>query len=193
MWNPENPLHFYLTMSGLQHQDDVCKDVLSRLIPHVLDTLTQHIDHHFDTMGQKQLINLNVRAPKRLAHQHMRTTAHIGNVRPLPVARFLDEMEKKDTTWCGIRRSLAPTFGMQVMVLKKRKLKQDGATAIYVVQNHRPQMLYTEEDRLVMEEAWDLTQAHREDLVCATMPDRIALRVPENRPSVLDLLTRRVL
>ena len=53
---------------------------------------------------------------------------------------------------------------MQVQVLKKKKLKDEGRAAVYIEQNHRPQLLYTEEDRGLMEEAWELTTAHREDL-----------------------------
>ena len=52
---------------------------------------------------------------------------------------------------------------MQVQVLKKSKLKAEGESAVYVEQNHRPQLLYTEKDSPLMEEAWNLTAAHRED------------------------------
>ena len=48
---------------------------------------------------------------------------------------------------------------MQVQVLKKRKLQEDGVQGIYVEQNHRPQLLYTVADRGLMEEAWELTTA----------------------------------
>ena len=48
---------------------------------------------------------------------------------------------------------------MQVQVLKKKKLKEEGRAALYIKQNHRPQLLYTEEDRGLMEEAWELTAA----------------------------------
>ena len=58
----------------------------------------------------------------------------------------------------------APSFGVQVQNLKKRKLRADGDQGVYVEQNHRAQLLYTEADRPIMEEAWGLTQAHREDL-----------------------------
>ena len=77
---------------------------------------------------------------------------HCG--RPFPVAKFLDQKERED-----------PTFGMLVQVVKKRKLKEEGRPAVYVEQNQRPQILYTEDDRELMEEAWTMTAAHREDLV----------------------------
>ena len=44
------------------------------------------------------------------------------------------------------------------------RIKADGAQGIYVEQNHRPQLLYTDQGRPLMEEAWALTEAHREDL-----------------------------
>ena len=47
---------------------------------------------------------------------------------------------------------------------QEKKLREEGKAAIYIEQNHRPQLLYTEEDRELMEEAWALTTAHREDL-----------------------------
>jgi hypothetical protein len=81
---------------------------------------------------------------------------------------------------------------MQVQVLKKRKLKADGVQGVYVEQNHRPQLLYTDEDRPLMEEAWALTEAHREDLsgvrrtVTIARPARAASG--SNGPSVMDLL-----
>ncbi len=50
-------------------------------------------------------------------------------------------------------------------------------------QNHRAQMLDTEEDRELMEEAWQLTAARREDLT-----GRCAQPAAQGRPSVLDML-----
>ena len=71
---------------------------------------------------------------------------------------------------------------MQVQVLKKQKLKDQGMQAVYVEQNHRPQLLYTVEDRSLMQEAWELTAAHREDLA-----GRVG-NVAQDRPSVMDML-----
>ena len=72
-------------------------------------------------------------------------------------------------------------------MLKKRKLKEEGKAAVYVEQNHRPQLMYTEEDRGVMQEAWEMTTAHREDLAGRSGSPRAAL-VAQDRPSVLDML-----
>ncbi len=81
------------------------------------------------------------------------------------MAKYLDAKEREDPTWRETRRSFAPTFGMLVQVLKKKKLKDEGRPAVYVEQNARPQLLYTEDDRELMEEAWAMTTAHREDPV----------------------------
>ena len=82
---------------------------------------------------------------------------------------------------------------MLIQVMKKKKMRDQGTQAIYVEQNSRPQLLYTEEDRPLMQEAWELISAHREDLaaryhegVPAALVDR-----PSERPTVIDLLRRR--
>ena len=82
---------------------------------------------------------------------------------------------------------------MQVQVLKKKKLKEEGRAAMYIEQNHRPQLLYTEEDRGLMEEAWELTTAHREDLAGRTGNPQAApmLQGRQDIPSVMDMLRRR--
>ena len=81
------------------------------------------------------------------------------------MAKFLYQKEREDFAWREARRSFAPTFGILVQVLKKRKLKEEGKPAIDIEQNQRPQLLYTEDDRGLMEEAWSMTEAHREELV----------------------------
>ena len=48
--------------------------------------------------------------------------------------------------------------------------------------------LYTEGDRPLMEEAWELTRSHREDLAGARQGVVRALHAAPNRPSVMDLL-----
>ena len=62
-----------------------------------------------------------------------------------------------------------------------------GKAAIYIEQNHRPQLFYTDEDRELIDEAWALAAAHREDLVGRRQgaPPRVALR---DGPSVMAML-----
>ena len=103
------------------------------------------------------------------------------------VAKFLDLKEREDPSWKCARRSFAPTFGMQVQVLKKRQLREQGKAAVFVEQNHRPQLYYTEEDRPLMEEAWEFTKAHREDLAGRSGNPQDAPAVLD-RPTVLDML-----
>ena len=87
----------------------------------------------------RQRVNLNVRAPKRPApHQPQIARDLAGVGRPFPVARFLDVKEREDPSWKCARRSFAPTFSMQVQVLKKKKLREEGKAAVYIEQNHRP-------------------------------------------------------
>ena len=136
-------------------------------------------------------VNLNVRAPKRAAPYQPQITRDLaGSGRPLPVAKFLDRKEREDPSWKSARRSFAPTFSMQVQVLKKKKLREEGKAAVYIEQNHRPQLLYTEEDRELMEEAWTLTAAHREDLAGARENPQDPPALIDDKPSVMDLLQR---
>ena len=108
-----------------------------------------------------------------------------------PVAKFLDAKEREDSSWKGVRRSFAPAFSMLVQVLKKKKLKEEGGSAVYVEQNHRPQLLYTTEDLEIMEAAWELTAAHREDLAGRSGNPQGAALVVRNGPSVMDMLRAR--
>ena len=117
-----------------------CNQAIANAVPEILERLSAHIDEYLAQNRQ-----------------------HVNS--PLPLARFLDEKEIADPSWCGVRKSLVPSFGIQMQILKKRKLHEEGAEAVYVEQNHRAQLLYTENDRELMEEAWQLMSAHREDLV----------------------------
>ena len=140
----------------------------------------------------RQRVNLNVRAPKRAAPHQPHVARGIANARLLPVARFLDAKEREDPSWACARRSFAPSFSIQVQILKKKKLREEGMAAVYVEQNHRLQILYTEDDRDIMEEAWELTAAHREDLAGQQGNPQGAPALPDQsaRPSVMDLLQR---
>ena len=137
----------------------------------------------------RQRVNLNVCAPKRATpHQPQITRDLAGVGRPYPVAKFLDSKEREDPSWKCARRSFAPAFSMQVQVLKKKKLREEGKAAVYIEQNHRPQLLYTEEDRSLMEEAWELTAAHREDLAGRPANPQVEALAMQNRPTVMDML-----
>ena len=141
-------------------------------------------------------ITLNVRAPKRARDPPIARDIS-GAGRPLPLAKFLDQKEREDASWKRARRSFAPTFGMLMQVLKKQKLREQGAAPIYVEQLARAQLLYTEEDRALFEQAWAMSEAHREELVTRTGPPAAAALPPPAatdgappRPSVLDMLRR---
>ena len=149
---------------------------------------------HESLEHDRQRVNLNVRAPKRVGAFNPPIAMDLSEVgRSFPVAKFLDMKEREDPSWKCARRSFAPTFGMQVQVLKKRQLREQGKAAVFVEQNHRPQLHYTEEDKPLMEEAWEFTKAHREDLAgLAANPQDIPALVDRRpcRPRVIDLLQR---
>ena len=174
-----------------------CADTVAHAIPGIVARLTAHIDERL--AQDRQRVNLNVRAPKRSSPYDPPITRNVAGVgRPLPLAKFLDEKAAADSSWCEVRRSLTPFFGMQMQILKKRKLRSEGAQAIYVEQNHRPQLLFTEGDRELMEEAWEMMSAHREELVArlrgpapavAALP---AAPVPLAVPRVIQMLRQHV-
>jgi len=115
--------------------------------------------------NNRQRVNLNVRAPRRAVPYQAQISTDISTAgRPFPITRFLDLKERDHPSWESVRRSFAPSFGIFAQILKKKKLREQGKAAIYVEQNHRPQLLYTVEDRELMEEAWAMTAAHRDDL-----------------------------
>jgi hypothetical protein len=176
---------------GEQQLARVCSDIVTRTVPAILERLTLHIDERLARLESRQRVNLNVRAPKRPAAHNQpvaRDIAHVG--RPYPVSKFLNEKEREDPSWSSARKSFAPSFGVQVQILKKRKLRADGVQGIYVEQNHRAQLLYTDADRPLMEEAWALTEALREDLAGVGVRHAGARALPaaSSRASVMDML-----
>ena len=166
----------------------VCTDIVGRTVPVVIDKLSSYIDERLAHLGTRQVVNLNVRAPRRPASQLPQIASDIvGAGRPYPIAKFLDEKEREDASWKNVRKSFSPAFGMLTQVLKKKKLRDEGRQGVYVEQNHRAQMLYVEEDRELMEQAWELATAHREDLMGRSEPPAPAV---QDRPSVIALLQR---
>ena len=181
------------TPMGEEQLARVCTAIVTRTVPAILEQVTAHIEERLAHVESRQRVNLNVRAPKRAAAHNQPLARDITQAgRPYPVSMFLDMKERADPSWRSARKSFAPSFGMQVQILKKRKLKADGVEGIYVEQNHRPQLLYTEQDRALMEEAWALTEAHREDLAGLRRPSMRALPAASSRASVVDMLRRRV-
>ena len=110
-----------------------CTQAINNAVPAIMEKLTSLIDQRL--LQDRARVNLNVRAPKRgTANQPPIARDISGAGRPLPLAKFLDERATADASWIGVRRSLTPFFGMQMQVLKKWKLREDGAEALYVEQ-----------------------------------------------------------
>ena len=51
------------------------------------------------------------------------STITLSTSRSTDIARFLDEKEREDPSWQAVRRSFAPTFGMQVQVLEEEEIE----------------------------------------------------------------------
>ena len=103
----------------------MCTEIVARALPTVLDKITEHIDKRLAHLEGRQRINLNVRAPKRDGPYSPPIARNISG-RPYPVAKYLDQKQREDPSWQGVRRSFAPTFSMCVQILKKNKLKEEG-------------------------------------------------------------------
>ena len=76
-------------------------------------------------------------------------------------------------------------LGARVANQEKEAGGPGRGTRFYVEQHHRPQLLYTNEDRPLMEEAWEMSAAHREELA-GRSPQ--AARMVQARPTVMDML-----
>ena len=206
--NPEDPRRIFgvaveaepagvaVSEQQQEHLARLCTDIMARTLPGMLDKIAAHIDERLAQVETRQRVNLNVRAPKRsapYARPIVRDISLAGG-RPYPVAKFLDEKEREDPTWRDVRRSYSPAFATVVQILKKQKLKEGGTQPIFVEQNHRGQLLYTLQDRPLMEEAWEMTAAHREDLAGVGQAGPRAARAAScssssrTRPTVMDLL-----
>lgn len=198
---PDDPRRvFGQAVGAASSSDSVALADLSR----AFSTLTERLAAQEETLARvrrlleqdRAQITLNVRAPKRARDPPIAGDVS-GAGRPLPLAKFLDQREREDASWECARRSFPPTFGMLMQVLKKQKLREQGAAPIYVEQLARAQLLYTEEDRALFERAWAMSEAHREELVTRTGPPAAAAlpspAAPDGappRPSVLDMLRR---
>ena len=164
-------------------------DALARALPDLLNRLTAHIDQRL--AQDRQRVNLNVRAPKRTREPDIARDIS-GAGQPLPLAKFLDQKEREDPAWKAARRSFALSFGMLMQVLKKQRLREQGAVLIYVEQIARAQLFYTKDDCALFEQAWAMSAAHRDELVTRTQPAMPALSAPPPAapPSVLAMLMR---
>ena len=112
------------------------------------------LTHIHERLGQdRQRVNLNVRAPKRAMPHQPPIARDIGDKRPFPISKFLDEKERQEASWKHARRSFALWYGGTG--LEEKYAQGDGKPAIYVEQNSRPQLFYTVEDRDPLEEVLD--------------------------------------
>ena len=88
--------------ADLKKKEDA-KKVLEREAEHKQTnekTKVEKEDKRLAQLGTRQVVNLNDRAPKRpVSHVPQHATDIAGAGRPLPLAKFLDEKEREDTSW----------------------------------------------------------------------------------------------
>ncbi len=148
-----------------------CSSALLRLCDTIMRQSDQRLVAMRQELGRGGHVNLNVRAPKRASPYAPVLALGPAGGRPLPIAKFLGEKQRMDDSWGPVRRSFVLCFSRVALALKKKKLAGVGLRPEYVEQNHRPQLFYTESDRPILEEAWSLTSAHREELFAQRTAD----------------------
>ena len=69
----------------------VCTDIVGRSVPAMIEKLTSYIDERLAHLDIRQVVNLNVRAPKRPASQLPQIAKDItGAGRQFPIAKIID-------------------------------------------------------------------------------------------------------
>ena len=205
---PRQAREFVLGEAEAARQELALEQICERRMQLLADKLTARIDESLaahaktqeeamarihERLGEDRArVNLNVRAPKRALLRDPPIARDLSEQgRPLPLARYLDEREIENPALKDIRRSFAPTFGMLTQVLKKQKVRdQGGEQPLYTEQNHRPQLWYTENDREVLNMAFQMTEAHRDDLVSRLRSGPAAPAI-QDRPrlgNIMDML-----
>ena len=90
----------------------------------------------------------------------------------------------QDGAWAPIRRSFVQCFSVVAQVLKKKQISDARLLSESVQASTKPPIYY-ESDRPLLDQVWELTRAHREELVACYQGRR------ERRltgPSVLEML-----
>ena len=92
--------------------------------------------------------------------------------------------KKEDATWAPIRRNFVQCYSVVAQVLKKKQLAEARLFSASAPTSTKPPIYY-ESDRWLLDEVWELTRAHREELVAIHQGQR-ERRL--NGPSVLEML-----
>ncbi len=142
-----------------------CEQMFSRIVPDIVQKLTDHIDKRFAELERKGQRS----SPYALGDG--------TDLRPLSIPAYLSEKERTYPHFAQIRKNFGPAFGVLVAVLKQEALKMSGKQSN---QDKR----HTESDRCVMDHAWEIATAYRESLL--GRPATVA----DAKPSILELLNR---
>ena len=95
-----------------------------------------------------------------------------GNTKALTIPQYLNEREREVPGFAAIRKRFAPSFNTVVAMLKHEAVRSSGRRS-----TGGKRTAYTEQDRPVLNEAWQLSCAYRE-----------AMAAGKNGPTVLDML-----
>ena len=138
------------------------QQVLEQALPHVLEKVTEKlitkIDEHFVAMERR--VRPAPYAPVG------------GNTKALTIPQYLNEREREVPGFAAIRKRFAPSFNTVVTMLKHEAVRSSGRRS-----TGGKRTAYTEQDRPVLNEAWQLSCACRE-----------AMAAGKNGPTVLEML-----
>ena len=95
-----------------------------------------------------------------------------GNTKALTIPQYLNEREREVPGFAAIRKRFAPSFNTVVSMMKHQAARSSGRRS-----SGGKRAAYTEQDRPVLNEAWQLSCAYRE-----------AMAAGKNGPSVLEML-----
>ena len=84
-----------------------------------------------------------------------------GSDTRFPIPKYLLELERSDPQFAGIKAAFTPSFGVLVHVLLKRSQRDSGQSPA----NMKQKFAYTEKERIIFDEAWDVSSGFRDSLV----------------------------
>ena len=139
-------------------QGPAFQQVLEQALEKVTEKLITKIDEHFVAMERR--VRPAPYAPVG------------GNTKALTNPQYLNEREREVPGFAAIRKRFAPSFNTVVAMLKHEAVRSSGRRSA-----GGKRTAYTEQDRPVLNEAWQLSCAYRE-----------AMAAGKNGPTVLEML-----
>ncbi len=175
---PEHPLRIFgQVVEGSAGEQQLTR-LMSGVVERVLDSMKTYIDERLTVFENRQRRG----GPYALAD---------GNDARLSIPKFLLEKERSDPQFASIKAAFTPSFSVVAHVLLKRSPSMDrdsrhsGLHGLNLA-NAKQKFAYTEKERYIFDEAWELTNGLRESLLPRPEGDAVV------RPSVLQMLLKDI-